>query len=69
MADTGMGNFAEISPSIADMLKRTPMSDRLFTVGEEVKVKQSKFNVEKIGKHELVLHLIPDNNYQQIPRK
>lgn len=69
MADTGMGNFAEVSPTVADMLKNTPMSGRLFRVGEEVQVKQSRFTVENIGEHELVLRLIPDDSHQQIPKQ
>ena len=68
MADMGMGDFAEVSPSIAEILKKTPMSERLFRVGEEVKVKQSRFTVEIISEHELVLRLIPDDNHQQIPK-
>lgn len=68
MADMGMGKFAETSKSIADMLAKTPMADRIFSVGEEVQVKQSRFTVENITEHELVLRLIPDDNNQQIPR-
>ena len=68
MADTGMGNFAEVSNKFADFLQGTKAEGRLFRVGEEVQVKQSRFSVERILEHELVLRLIPDDNYQQVPK-
>lgn len=67
MADTGMGNFNPVSAQFADLMKRKTLSGRLFEVGETVKVKESRFTVESIDKHILILRLIPDDNYQQVP--
>lgn len=68
MADMGMGQFAKTSQPMGDMMKKAGMDGRLFRVGEEVPVKQSRFTVENITEHELVLRLIPDDNFQQIPK-
>lgn len=69
MANMGMGQFAETSEKMGDMMKNAGMDGRLFRVGEEVSVKQSKFTVENITEHELVLRLIPDDNFQQVPKQ
>lgn len=69
MADTGLGNFAQVSPKMADLLKRKTMSDYLFQVGETVQVKKSKFVVEEIGQQTLTLRLLPDDSFQQIPQQ
>ena len=66
--DTGMDKFAEISPSMAELLKSKTLSSRVFEVGEQLIVKDSQFKIEKIGTHTMTLRLIPDNKYQQIPR-
>ena len=68
MSDMGMGNFAETSQTMADLMKKSGLDSRLFSVGEEIAVKGSKFTVEKIDTHELTLRLIPDDVYQQIPK-
>jgi len=69
MADTGLGSFAPLSPKMADFLKGKTCSDYIFEIGETVKVKESQFRVEQIGQHALVLRLIPDDSFQQIPSK
>ena len=68
MSDTGMGNFARISPSMADLMRKKTLSGKVFEVGETVQVKDSQFTVQDISKHTLMLRLIPDDKYQQIPK-
>ena len=62
--DTGLGEFASISKNVArefltdngyDMTK-----SRIFVEGEEVKLKGSRFKIEKIKKRTLRLLLLPD---------
>jgi len=69
MADMGMGNFVETSPTMADLMAKKGMDDRLFRVGEKVKVKGSKFIIEKLSLHEMTLRLLPDDDHQLIPQK
>lgn len=65
--DTGTGDFAELSPTMADLLKGKTVSDHIFQVGETVQVKKSQFKVEGISQHTMTLRLIPDDSFQQIP--
>lgn len=68
MADTGMGEFAPTSQKFADLMKSKSLSGRLFEVGEIVKLKECMFEVESIDKQHLILRLLPDDNYQQVPK-
>lgn len=68
MADMGTGNFEQVSPKMADLLKGKSMSGYLFEVGETVQVKKSQFKVEEIGPQTLTLRLIPDDSFQQVPK-
>jgi len=63
--DTGTGNFSEISPKLADLLKKKTLKDSVFEVGEIVQLKKSQFKINNIGRHTLSLRLIPDDSYQQ----
>lgn len=69
--DTGRGNFARISPNIADLLKGKSAGGKVFAIGDVVRVKDSQFTIEAIGKHTMKLRLISDDDYQQIqqPKK
>jgi len=66
--DSGTGDFAQVSPKMADLLKEKTMSDQLFQVGETVQVKKSQFTIEEIGQQTLTLRLIPDDSFQQVPK-
>lgn len=66
--DTGMGNFAQVSPNMANLLKAKTLSGKVFEEGEIVRLKECMFTVTVIGKHDLTLRLMPDDNYQQIPK-
>lgn len=68
MADTGTGNFAPLSPKMADLYKEKTLSDCVFQVGETVQVKKSQFKIEEIGQQTLMLRLIPDDSFQQVPK-
>ena len=60
--DTGLGELTPISKNVAHLFDGVPnlMKSRVFTEGEEVKVKGSRFKVDKIKKHTLRLLLLPD---------
>ena len=68
--DTGLGNFAEVSPTMAELLEQQEdtLKGKVFRVGEIIKVKESKFRVSNISRHTLSLRLIPDNKHQQVPK-
>lgn len=66
--DTGRGEFAQVSPSMADLLKQKTLKGSVFETGETVKLKDCQFKVTNIGRHTLTLRLLPDDNYQQVPR-
>jgi len=66
--DSGTGDFAQVSPKMADLLKEKTMSDQIFQVGETVQVKKSQFTIEEIGQQTLTLRLIPDDSFQQVPK-
>ena len=69
MADMGSGQFAETSPTMADLMGKAGLGGKVFRVGEELKVKQSNFTVENITATELILRLVPDDSTQQIPKQ
>ena len=68
MADTGTGDFARLSPQMADLMKSKTLKGKVFETGEIVRVKESMFRITNIGRHTLTLRLIPDDNNQQIPK-
>lgn len=64
--DTGMGELAPISPTMADLLKQKTLKDKVFEKGEVVQLKGSWFKIDNIRRHTLMLRLIPDDSCQQI---
>ena len=62
--DTGKGEFTQLSKKIAERFltdKGLDMtSSRVFTEGEIVRVKGSRFKVERIKRRTLRLLLLPD---------
>jgi len=69
--DTGMGKLAPISPNLADLLKGNSAGGKVFELKEIVRVKDSRFRIESIGRHTMKLRLMQDDETQQIqqPRK
>ncbi len=64
--DTGLGEFAQVSPNVAALIKGTTAESRIFQLDEIVRIKDSAFRIESIGTQTMKLRLIPDDNYQQI---
>lgn len=58
MADTGMGELAPVTEDIAKKLELTE-SMNVFRTGEIVKLKGSRFRIEHIDRHTLVLNILP----------
>ena len=57
--DTGEGSFRMLELEEAEMMKQTEESTKIFSVGEEVKIKDSRFRVIKITPKKLTLRLLP----------
>lgn len=57
--DTGKGDFVRVTEEDVKNLSINYRS-RIFEVGEEVKIKDSRFKVMAIGKREMRLRLLPD---------
>ena len=64
--DSGDGNFERITPLMAAMLAdEAAMSPApkgvpsVFTIGEEIEIKNSRFKVAAIGKNFMRLQLLP----------
>ena len=61
--DTGRGDFAEISEQRYKELQQNYAASRVFTVGEIVKLKGSRFKITKIEtRGRLKLKLLPDKD-------
>jgi len=61
--DDGLGKFIPISKKLAELFYENIPNlhkSRVFTIGEVVEIKGSKFKVEKIKKRTLRLLLLPD---------
>ena len=65
MADTGMGNFAEVSPIMADLMAKSGLGGKVFKVGEELKIKQSNFTQEEIADFIETFQSVHDKNMQE----
>lgn len=57
--DTGRGNFARISPEVAQKYEETGLLDTgIFRVGEILTIKGSKFRIQSIGRTKMKLKLL-----------
>lgn len=57
--DTGRGNFARISPEVAQKYEGVGLRDTgIFRVGEILTIKGSKFRVQSIGRTKMKLKLL-----------
>ena len=62
--DSGDGNFERITPFMAALLAESAERVQkgvpsVFTVGEEIEIKNSRFKVAAIGKNFMRLQLLP----------
>jgi len=59
--DTGLGEIAPISKTAAELLKQHKIQEQMsvFTTGEIVSVKSSKFIIAYIDRNTLVLNILP----------
>ena len=75
--NTGMGDFAKISEikaktieeALRPFIKKGELKGSgIFRTGEELSIKGCNFVVNNISRHTLSLRLLPDDNFQQIPK-
>jgi len=65
--DTGKGYFNQLSAEeYNDIMNEVPVGKRhkiprVFSVGEELEIKGSRFKVHRIGPKKLILKLLPDS--------
>ena len=57
--DQGNGTFRQVSDIELEMIDEKLVS-RIFSVGEELKIKDSRFRVKAIGRREMRLRLLED---------
>ena len=62
--DTGTGNFARLSPQAAESMMNVEYEKlegipSVFSKGEEVEIKNSRFKILSIGQKEMRLKLLP----------
>ena len=59
--DDRCGNFQPVPATVEVKTLSLNIRNRIFSVGEELNIKDSRFKVMAIGKREMRLRLLPDN--------
>lgn len=64
--DKGNGVFERLSDIAAKKFIGTSVRTKIFSVGEEVEIKESRFKIIGIGKREMRLKLLPKYDHELI---
>ena len=56
--DTGKGEFTKITPQVANQVRADTMDHGVFTVGEVLLIRGSRFRIQSIGRKKMKLKLL-----------
>lgn len=64
--DDGNGNFQKVPDTVIIKELSLNIKNRIFEVGEEIAIKDSRFKIMAIGKREMRLRLLSDKTGKEV---